>query len=47
MQTDPNFGNYRIRIAETPEEQDKIVLLDFRSGTEIPGLCAWACMQND
>lgn len=29
MQTDPNFGNYLIRIAEKPGEQDCIVLLDF------------------
>jgi predicted unusual protein kinase regulating ubiquinone biosynthesis (AarF/ABC1/UbiB family) len=28
IQTDPNFGNYRIRISETAEP-DKIVLLDF------------------
>ena len=36
MQTDPNFGNYRIRIAETPEEQDKIVLLDFGAVQKYP-----------
>lgn len=29
IQTDPNFGNYRIRIADSPDEQDQIVLLDF------------------
>ncbi len=29
MQTDPNFGNYLIRIADTDDEQDKLVLLDF------------------
>lgn len=29
MQTDPNFGNYLIRIAEEPGGQDVIVLLDF------------------
>ncbi|MBR9869706.1 MAG: AarF/ABC1/UbiB kinase family protein [Gammaproteobacteria bacterium] len=32
IQTDPNFGNYRIRIADEPGEdnhRDKIVLLDF------------------
>jgi predicted unusual protein kinase regulating ubiquinone biosynthesis (AarF/ABC1/UbiB family) len=28
MQTDPNFGNYLLRIGETPE-QDQVVLLDF------------------
>lgn len=29
MQTDPNFGNYLIQIAEAPGETDRIVLLDF------------------
>lgn len=29
MQTDPNFGNYLIRISENPNEIDKLVLLDF------------------
>ncbi len=29
MQTDPNFGNYLIRLAENDNEPDKIVLLDF------------------
>lgn len=28
MQTDPNFGNYLLRVGERPEE-DQIVLLDF------------------
>ncbi len=29
IQTDPNFGNYRIRIAEGENAVDQIVLLDF------------------
>lgn len=29
LQTDPNFGNYRIQIDTTEAEQDRIVLLDF------------------
>ena len=29
IQTDPNFGNYRIRIANNKRGVDKIVLLDF------------------
>lgn len=29
MQTDPNFGNYLVRVAEDDSEQDKLVLLDF------------------
>ena len=29
LQTDPNFGNYRVRIDDSGAEQDKIVLLDF------------------
>lgn len=29
MQTDPNFGNYLVRISDTAEELDKLVLLDF------------------
>ncbi len=29
IQTDPNFGNYRIRIAEQESGVDQIVLLDF------------------
>jgi predicted unusual protein kinase regulating ubiquinone biosynthesis (AarF/ABC1/UbiB family) len=36
MQTDPNFGNYRIRIADKPEENDQIVLLDFGAVQEYP-----------
>ena len=29
MQTDPNFGNYLVRISENENEVDKLVLLDF------------------
>ncbi|CAB1212211.1 ABC1 kinase family protein [Acinetobacter bouvetii] len=29
MQTDPNFGNYLVRLGNGAETQDKIVLLDF------------------
>ncbi len=35
IQTDPNFGNYRIRICER-SEQDKIVLLDFGAVQKYP-----------
>lgn len=34
IQTDPNFGNYRIRISS--DEQDKIVLLDFGAVQKYP-----------
>lgn len=29
MQTDPHFGNYRIRLSTGEHEQDKIILFDF------------------
>ncbi|MGM8898988.1 MULTISPECIES: ABC1 kinase family protein [unclassified Psychrobacter] len=29
MQTDPNFGNYLVRISDNFEELDKLILLDF------------------
>ncbi|WP_435948908.1 ABC1 kinase family protein [Psychrobacter sp. DM8] len=29
MQTDPNFGNYLVRISDDASEPDKLVLLDF------------------
>ena len=29
MQTDPNFGNYLVRVSDHPNEIDKLVLLDF------------------
>jgi predicted unusual protein kinase regulating ubiquinone biosynthesis (AarF/ABC1/UbiB family) len=40
IQTDPNFGNYRIRIADADKQnndsQDKIVLLDFGAVQKYP-----------
>ena len=40
IQTDPNFGNYRIRISDSAasdsETQDKIVLLDFGAVQKYP-----------
>lgn len=36
MQTDPNFGNYRIRLAQTEDEIDRIVLLDFGAVQRYP-----------
>ena len=29
MQTDPNFGNYLVRVSDNEEDIDKLVLLDF------------------
>jgi len=29
MQTDPNFGNYLVRVSESTDDIDKLVLLDF------------------
>ena len=29
MQTDPNFGNYLVRVTESTDDIDKLVLLDF------------------
>ena len=29
MQTDPNFGNYLVRVSENTDDIDKLVLLDF------------------
>lgn len=29
MQTDPNFGNYLVRLAENEQQPDQIILLDF------------------
>lgn len=29
MQTDPNFGNYLIRLGKNDDEMDKLILLDF------------------
>lgn len=36
MQTDPNFGNYRIRLAQSDDEIDRIVLLDFGAVQRYP-----------
>ncbi|MCG8609177.1 MAG: AarF/ABC1/UbiB kinase family protein [Pseudomonadales bacterium] len=36
LQTDPNFGNYRIRIAQSEQEHDQIVLLDFGAVQKYP-----------
>jgi len=36
LQTDPNFGNYRIRPAATARGRDKLVLLDFGAVQHYP-----------
>lgn len=36
LQTDPNFGNYRIRPASTSRGKDKLVLLDFGAVQRFP-----------
>lgn len=36
MQTDPNFGNYRIRPGASARAKDRIVLLDFGAVREFP-----------
>lgn len=36
IQTDPNFGNYRIRLGETAADPDRIVLLDFGAVQKYP-----------
>lgn len=36
IQTDPNFGNYLVRLAEKKGEQDRIVLLDFGAVRDFP-----------
>lgn len=36
LQTDPNFGNYRIRLAKGDGDQDRIVLLDFGAVQKYP-----------
>lgn len=51
IQTDPNFGNYRIRLSETGE-QDKIVLLDFGAVQKYPPefinpVCQMICAAYD
>ncbi|WP_293371922.1 AarF/ABC1/UbiB kinase family protein [Nevskia sp.] len=53
VQSDPNFGNYRFRIGERPED-DKIVLLDFGATREFERgfinqyaqLVAGACLRD-
>jgi predicted unusual protein kinase regulating ubiquinone biosynthesis (AarF/ABC1/UbiB family) len=35
MQTDPNFGNYRVQFADKPGQSDKLVLLDFGAVREL------------
>lgn len=36
MQTDPNFGNYLVRLAEKKGDVDQIVLLDFGAVRDFP-----------
>lgn len=36
LQTDPNFGNYRVRPAATARGRDRLVLLDFGAVQEYP-----------
>lgn len=36
IQTDPNFGNYLVRLAEKAGEPDRIVLLDFGAVRDFP-----------
>jgi len=36
IQTDPNFGNYLVRLAENEGETDRIVLLDFGAVRDFP-----------
>lgn len=36
IQTDPNFGNYLVRLAEKDGEADRIVLLDFGAVRDFP-----------
>jgi predicted unusual protein kinase regulating ubiquinone biosynthesis (AarF/ABC1/UbiB family) len=35
MQTDPHFGNYRVRVGKTPEE-DQLILFDFGAVRKFP-----------
>jgi predicted unusual protein kinase regulating ubiquinone biosynthesis (AarF/ABC1/UbiB family) len=35
MQTDPHFGNYRVRVGKTPED-DKLILFDFGAVRKFP-----------
>lgn len=36
MQTDPHFGNYRVRISKDPSQPDQLVLFDFGAIREFP-----------
>ena len=36
MQTDPNFGNYFVRLCKGAQQQDQIVLLDFGAVRQFP-----------
>ena len=36
IQTDPNFGNYLVRLADSPDQADRIVLLDFGAVRDFP-----------
>jgi hypothetical protein len=36
VQTDPHFGNYKIRLAASENEQDRIILLDFGAVRNFP-----------
>ena len=37
MQTDPNFGNYLVRVSENEEDIDRLVLLDFGAIRQFDG----------
>ncbi|MDN3453864.1 MULTISPECIES: AarF/ABC1/UbiB kinase family protein [unclassified Psychrobacter] len=37
MQTDPNFGNYLVRVSENEDDIDKLVLLDFGAIRQFDG----------
>lgn len=36
MQTDPNFGNYRIQLRTKADQPDKLILLDFGAVRKLP-----------
>ena len=42
MQTDPNFGNYRVQFAHKEDSIDKLVLLDFGAVRELDPSFMWA-----
>lgn len=37
MQTDPNFGNYLVRVSDNEEDIDRLVLLDFGAIRQFDG----------